>query len=187
MRKFSYVLFITIALASCQESGNSNVNQLQKADTEQNSISEIQKQNLIELLASELHEEWRNNRRLSDGSYNPRIKKTTDSIWINRNDTAEVDIANTPFPELPADWQKENLEASRVAMGEVISAYENGIKLDSIFIEEASEQVHVEWLARNKEWAEEDQKLPYEQLSEDEKEKDRMQVRKAIEVFKQRR
>ena len=82
------------------------------------------------------------------------------------------------------DWQQENIAASTVAMNEVFSAYEKGVKLDSAFIEQASEKVHIEWLKRNSEWAQENQKLPYAQLIEEEKDKDRLHVLKGIEVFR---
>jgi len=36
--------------------------------------------------------------------------------------------------------------------------------------------VHQDWLSRNSEWAEEGQKLPYAQLSQEEKDKDRAVV-----------
>ena len=39
------------------------------------------------------------------------------------------------------------------------------------------------WLERNGEWASEEQKKPFVELSKEEKEKDRAQVRKAIEIF----
>lgn len=147
------------------------------------SIRESHKQEMIIGLASVLHEEWRNNRLLPDGKYQPRLKTTTDNNWINSNNTDQVDIANTSFTDLPMDWQEENLAASTVAMTEVFSAYERGVKLNTVFIEKASEKVHIEWLTRNSEWAQDNQKLPYAQLTEEEQDKDRLQVLMAIEVF----
>lgn len=182
---YVYLLFLAI-LVSCNGIENRNENNAQKTNKAVHKISEQQKQELIRSLASVLHEAWRSNRLLADGTYKPRLKNTTDENWINNNNTDEVDIANMSFSELPLDWQEENIAASNVAIHEVISAYEMGICLDSAFIEEASEKVHLEWIARNAEWAQENQKLPYAQLSEEEKDKDRLQVVKAIKVFRKR-
>ena len=178
-------LLLMVILVSCNGIENRNDNNVKKTKKIGQTISEKQKQELIMRLASVLHEKWRSNRLLPDGTYEPRLKNTTDKYWVNNNNTDEVDIANTSFSNLPLDWQEENIAASIVAMHEVITAYEKGISLDSAFIEEASEKVHIEWLVRNSEWAQENQKLPYAELSEEEKEKDRLQVLQAIEVFQQ--
>jgi hypothetical protein len=112
------------------------------------------------------------------------VKGTKDSEWsISHGGAKEVDIANTAFAELPEDWQGENRAAAEVAMNEVFRTAEGGRALDDSFVEEASEVVHEKWLERNGEWAPEEQKKPFGELSEDEKEKDRAQVRKAIEIF----
>jgi len=68
-------------------------------------------------------------------------------------------------------------------MGEVFQAVEGGNLLDETFIEGASAEVHSKWLERNGEWAPEEQKKPYEELSEEEKDKDRAQIKKAIELY----
>lgn len=186
MKEKIYVhLLIISILVSCNDIANKDKNNVKKTDEMIQNISENQRLKLNIKLASVLHEEWRSNRLLADGSYEPRLKNTTDEIWIKNNNSDQVDIANTSFINLPHDWQEENLSASIVAMNEVLSAYENKVSLESTFIEEASEKVHIEWLKRNSEWAQENQKLPYAQLSEEEKDKDRLQVIKAIEVFKQ--
>ena len=152
-------------------------------DEQRLELSNNQQQQLIDALASELHETWRGNRLLPDGTYDPRPKKTKDQTWIDTHGTDTVDIANTSFTNLPADWQEENMKASIVAMGAVIAAYHMGKDLNDAFVEKASEQVHIAWLERNKDWAQEDQKVPYAELSEDEKDKDRVQVTKGIEVL----
>ena len=96
-----------------------------------------------------LHDEWRAPRKQEDGSFNPRIKKTKDKEWIKEHGTDEVDIANTPYAELPKDWQSENKAAAEVAISEVLTAVENGRELDDAFIEEASSLIHDKWLERN--------------------------------------
>jgi hypothetical protein len=51
-------------------------------------------------------------------------------------------------------------------------------------VEEISKVVHTKWLERNwKEWSFENQRVPYEQLSEEEKEKDRAQIRAVIQFI----
>ena len=151
---------------------------------EQKMPEQKQRMEMVTELASLLHDEWRAPRKQEDGSFEPRIKKTKDETWKAAHGGAEeVDIANTSFAELPADWQEENRAAAEVAMNEVFSAAESGRVLDDAFIEEASSTVHDKWLERNGEWAPEDQKKPFGELPEEEKEKDRAQVRKAIEIF----
>lgn len=145
--------------------------------------SDEQKESAISALAGQLHDEWRAPRIKEDGSYEPRIKKTEDQEWIAEHGTDEVDIANTAFPELPADWRAENQAAAETVMDLVFQAAKNGRPLDDAFIEEASAQVHDKWLERNGEWAPEELKKPFAELPEKEKEKDRVQVRKAIETF----
>ena len=67
-------------------------------------------------LGSDLHEVWRSNRKLEDGTFEPRIKKSKDEAWNASHGTDEVDIANCSFEQLPSNWQYENLEAARVAI-----------------------------------------------------------------------
>ena len=135
---------------------------------------------------SNLHEEWRNTRLKEDWTYDPRIKTTHDETRIQEhNGQTEVDIANTTFENLPSDWQHENLEAAKIAESLV---YESIIRWEDItteMIEEMSSKVHEEWLKRNTraKWWELD--VPYDQLPESEKAKDRNQVLLAIEVTRQ--
>ncbi len=142
-----------------------------------------QKQRMVTELGSLLHDEWRASRRREDGSFEPRIKKTKDEVWKAAHGTEEVDIANTSFAELPADWQGENRAAAEVAMNAVSQAAENGRALNETFVEEASATVHDKWLERNGEWAPAEQKKPFGELADEDKEKDRMQVREAIRIF----
>ena len=75
-----------------------------------------------------------------------------------------------------------------VAVNVVLEAVEQGRPLDDNFIEEASAVVHEKWLERNSwvldpNYGNPDLAKPYAELSEEEKEKDRAQVRKAIEII----
>jgi hypothetical protein len=138
----------------------------------------------IKSLGSQLHEEWRKPRYREDSKdYEPRIKKTKDEVWSQAHGGAvEVDIANTLYEGLPSEWQGENKISAEIAVTEVEKAIEAGIPLDEFFIEAASSTLHDRWLERNGSWAPAEQNKPYTELSEEEKEKDRVIIRKAVEV-----
>ncbi|MCX6737047.1 MAG: hypothetical protein NTW73_03130 [Candidatus Parcubacteria bacterium] len=155
---------------------------LEQKSPEQKALE--QKRQMVVELGSSLHEEWRAPRKKEDGSFEPRIKKTKDEEWAKEHGTDDIDIANSSFVELPTDWQGENKAAAEVAMNEVFLANEKERILDEAFIEEASTVVHDKWLERNGEWASPELKKPFAELAEEEKEKDRAQIRKAIEIFK---
>lgn len=137
----------------------------------------------IESLASRFHEDWRSDRLKEDGSYEPREKTTTDTEWISSHGTDIVDIANTEFADLPEDWQRENRIAAGVSQSLLEAGIESGedTKSDG-FVESASSEIHNQWLSRN-EWAKGGElDVPYGQLPEDEKAKDRAQILTAIEL-----
>ena len=140
------------------------------------------KEELISELGSLLHEEWRNPRKKEDGSFDSRIKKTKDENWIKSHNTEEVDIANTEYKNLPEDWKGENKASAEVTVDEIYKAIDGKKELDSNFIEEASDILHKKWLERNGSWAPVEQNKPYLELSEEEKEKDRVIIRKGIEI-----
>lgn len=113
----------------------------------------------VHRFASMAHEEWRKN--YDPTGTKPRIKKNSDGT--------EGDI-NVPFEKLHPDWQKENLAAGKAAVDAV-----NKFPDDE---EAAAEYIHIEWMKRNpkSDWNAA-QHVPYDQLSDDEKEKDRVHVR----------
>ena len=147
---------------------------------------------LISELGSLLHNEWRAPRKKEDGSFEPRIKvlvKTGEGKekWFDEakvpSDATELkrqDIANTDFKDLDSHWQYENKASAEVAVAEVEKAIEAESSLDESFIEAASSTLHDKWLERNGSWAPPEQNKPYAELSEEEKEKDRVIIRKAI-------
>jgi len=111
--------------------------------------------------ASKAHEEWRKNFENANGVGTERIKKNSDGTSGN---------INVPFNKLHPDWQKENLAAGRAAK-EAVEKHPNDI-------EKASEHIHNEWMKRNpKADYNAAQHVPYNQLPEDEKEKDRVHAR----------
>jgi hypothetical protein len=123
--------------------------------TESMSINE----NAVSRFASLAHEEWRKN--FDPTGTKPRIKKNSDGT--------EGDI-NQPFDKIHPDWQKENLAAGQAA-AEAVSKFPNDE-------EKAAEYIHIEWMKRNpKADYNAAQHVPYDQLPEDEKEKDRVHVR----------
>lgn len=137
-----------------------------------------------QILWSKFHEERRKSRLKSDWTYEPRIEKATDQEWISQHNwQTEVDIANTNFEDLPSNRRYENLEAAKVAIGLIFEKVSKWEKITQKMIEEMSERVHNKRLERNwTEWSFENQRVPYEQLSEEEKAKDRNQVIRAIET-----
>lgn len=133
-------------------------------------------------LGSKLHDSWRATRAIGDGKYEPRIKTTKDEAWIKVHGTSEVDIANTCFEDLPKDWQGENL----IAGNEAVDLAFDMVVEDEIApekIEELSSKVHDSWLLRN-EWAKGGElDVPYVELPESEKAKDRDQILDAIDLL----
>ena len=142
-----------------------------------------------EKMGSYLHEEWRKTRLKEDGTYEPRIKKSKDSEWIQKHGTDEVDIANTKFEDLPSDWQYENLEAAKVAVDLVYEKVSSGEEISPEMIENLSSVVHEKWLERNDRvynlnYWNPILTQPYNALPEDEKVKDRAQILLAIDMIK---
>ena len=115
--------------------------------------------------ASMAHEEWRKN--FDPTGTKQRIKKNSDGT--------EGDI-NIPFEKLHPDWQKENLAAGKAA--------EDAVKNFPDDIEKAAEYIHIEWMKRNpKADYNAAQHVAYDQLPEDEKEKDRVHVRTMMKLL----
>ncbi len=166
-------------------------------------------------IGSRLHDEWRSHRKIDNGKYEPRWKITNDERYEPidgkarfNEDELEVDIANLSFEELPKDWQKENLEAG-ISVANIIGENEDITKEE---MEEYATKVHDAWcdrktdeirkymneLARDGLSEEEilnkvDEKygwdkglmIPYNELSEEEKQKDRNHVLEAIKLNKE--
>ena len=122
-------------------------------------------ENAVQQFASMAHEEWRQN--FDPSGTKPRIKKNSDGTEGN---------INVPFDKLHPDWQKENLAAGQAA--------EHAVKKFPNDIEKASEYIHIEWMKRNpKADYNAAQHVPYDQLSEDEKEKDRVHARTMMNLL----
>lgn len=137
---------------------------------------------MIDSVATAGHDQWLKGYRAENGD-KPRIKTTKDQAWIVKNGTDQVNIA-VDYSLLPSDWQKENRLNAEVATDLVLDAASALAPLSDRFIETASSVVHDKWLERNSGWATEVQKLPYPELPEEEKEKDRFFVRAALDAYR---
>lgn len=157
--------------------------QAEDGKEQQQELTETEKK--VNVIASQLHDEWRKPRWKEESqSYESRVKKTKDEEWSKSHGGAvEVDIANTSYEDLPSDWQAENKASAEVAMGTIVDADVSGKKFDERFLEGASSVLHDKWLERNGSYAPPEQNKPYAELSEDEKEKDRVIIRKALGVY----
>jgi hypothetical protein len=132
-----------------------------------------------------MHEAWRAPRKKTDGTYEPRIKKSTDEAWNLTHGTNEVDIANCTFEQLPENWQYENLEAARVAIELVYDKTVAGEEFTAEEVEQMAAVIHEEWLKRNDwvfnpEYGDPKLAVPYAQLSQEEKDKDKAQLGPAV-------
>jgi hypothetical protein len=129
-------------------------------------INIVLTENAIEQFASSAHDEWRRN--FDPTGTKERVKKNSDGSEGN---------INVPFDKLHPDWQRENLAAGKAAAEAVIEFPDD--------IEKAAEHVHIEWMKRNpKADYNASQHVPYDDLSEDEKEKDRVHVRTMMKLMK---
>ncbi len=133
-------------------------------------------------VASRAHEEWRAQHRRQRGDV-PRIKTTKDEAWIARHGVSELDIAAVGYEDLPADWQFENRVSAEVTVDALRAAQNRGEPIDDAFIERVADALHAAWIERNRSWAPAELLLPYAELPEVEKEKDRLFVRQGLAVL----
>lgn len=141
----------------------------------------MDKWEIIGKVALIFHEKWRKNRL-----YKPMLEKSKDDEWTKLHWTDVVDIANTNFDDLPANWKYENLEAAKVTVWLVYEKIVNSNNITTKEFEEMAKIVHEKRLERNwKEWSFENQRVEYEELSDEEKDKDRIQVQIAIQTVKE--
>lgn len=131
----------------------------------------------VEMLASKLHENWANGYRageMAKGNENPTRMKD-DGMG------GQVDILNTSYSDLPPKWQAENKAQAESAIGLVAKDLEGAMGN----IEGLAAQVHEQWLSRNS-WAKDGPLgVPYSELPEDEKQKDRDVIIAAHEILSQ--
>jgi hypothetical protein len=131
----------------------------------------------VEMLASKLHGIWADNYRsgeMAKGNENPTRMK-------DEGMGGQVDILNTSYSDLPPKWQAENKAQAESAIGLVAKNMDNAM----MDIEGLSAQVHEQWLSRNS-WAKDGPLgVPYSELPEEEKQKDRDVITTAHEILSQ--
>jgi hypothetical protein len=66
------------------------------------------------------YDQWRKSRLKPDGTYEPKLKKSTDDKWNKEHRTDYVDIANTEYEDLPRNRQYERMAAASVAIDLVL-------------------------------------------------------------------
>ena len=129
----------------------------------------------VDMLASKLHENWASGYRageMAKGNENPTRLKD-DGMG------GQVDILNTSYDQLPPKWQAENKAQAESAISLVAKDMEGAMGN----IEGLAAQVHEQWLSRNS-WAKDGPLgVPYNELPEEEKQKDRDVVEAAYEIL----
>jgi hypothetical protein len=160
------------------------IEQLPTTNPEQNLASLEAVQEAVNTLGSAFHEDWRKTRLdEATGTFEPRIKQTKDTAWIEVHGTDQVDIANSTYDQLPEDWRAENKAAAEVVVGVMVDR-DGVIDLsDESTRVEVGGIVHDAWLSRN-EWARGGElDVPFDQLSPEEQAKDISQIEVAKKIF----
>ncbi|MFZ2310303.1 MAG: hypothetical protein WAW11_02055 [Patescibacteria group bacterium] len=130
-------------------------------------------------LAAKLHNKWRQSRKVIEGlaiDGQPKREERFKPIDPQNPDGPQIDIANTPFKDLPAAWQNENYLSAEVVMDDISKLTEPAI----LNLETESEKIHNAWKGRHPE-ATGEQADEYDKLSIEEKDKDRLVVEEAVE------
>ena len=94
-----------------------------------------------------------------------------------------VDILNMDYKELPKDWANDNRATAQIACKSILRGLRRKRLFNQNFIEQVSEIIHIEWAKRNQYHASKELLLPYANLTETEKDKDRKAVLIACRVF----
>ena len=131
----------------------------------------------VEMLASELHGIWADNYRSGE------MAKGNESPTRMKDDGmgGQVDILNTSYAELPEKWQAENKAQAQSAIGLVAQNMEDAMSN----IEDLAAQVHEQWLSRNS-WAKDGPLgVPYNELPEEEKQKDKDVISAAYDILQE--
>ncbi|CAF0950652.1 unnamed protein product [Rotaria sordida] len=94
-----------------------------------------------------------------------------------------VDILNTKYDELPPDLAYDNRATARIAGKYILQGVRRKRLFNQYYIEEISEIIHIEWMKRNRNRSKEELMVPYANLTNTEKNKDRRAVLIAGHVF----
>jgi hypothetical protein len=131
----------------------------------------------VDMLASKLHGIWADNYRSGE------MAKGNESPTRMKDDGmgGQVDILNTSYAELPEKWQAENKAQAQSAIGLVAQNMEDAMSN----IEDLAAQVHEQWLSRNS-WAKDGPLgVPYNELPEEEKQKDKDVITAAYDILQE--
>lgn len=168
-------------------------------------------QTFVETVASAFHKRWRE-RFLSENPFTKnRFKLTKNGSHYNSSDfiypmiltvgsclvhrnlkvararynssITYIDILNMDYDELPDDWKFENRATAQVACREVVRSVRQKRLFNQNLIETTSEKIHNAWIKRNAYRASSDLILPYKNLTESEKDKDRNAILIACRLF----
>ena len=129
----------------------------------------------VDMLASKLHKNWQDGYRageMAKGNENPTRMKD-DGMG------GQVDILNTSYDQLPPKWQAENKAQAESAISLVAKDMEGAMGN----IEGLAAKVHEQWLSRNSWAANGALGVPYNELPEEEKQKDRDVITAAYEIL----
>ena len=162
-------------------------------------------QKMVMSVAAAAHADWQKTYRTENPNAKDRWKPvaTEDQDWFWQNletetgfgrtlrvsnttgeQVCEIDILNRSYENLSPGWQTENRLGAEVACSLVLDAVLDLENIEDVdFVETASARVHTEWLKRNGKWASLELQAPYAELSEANKEKDRVFVRRAVEAY----
>lgn len=162
-----------------------------------------------EALSEQLHENWRKDIEAGfvaagEAADTPRLRPSKDATgeqdaaWfadkeargvVFDTDEAGKKLVNTnvAYEELPPSWQKANEGAAGFVVDAVVSRSEQGIDVTSDdAVEDLASAVHDKWMQDNA-WQRESNPglfVPYHELPEDEKKKDRDQVLLTVEKLR---
>jgi len=165
----------------------------------------------VENVASTYHSNWRENFLVKNPFVKNRFKLTKGITHYNSSDfiypmiltvglclvhrnlkvararynssLIYVDILNMEYNELPSDWAHENRATAQVACKYVLQGLRRKQLFKQSLIEEISDIVHIQWMKRNAEYAPKELMVPYVNLTEIEKDKDRKAVFLACRLF----
>lgn len=155
-------------------------------------LSEVQEgqiKNLGIAVSGKLHDAWQKDRpkTVRDGIeiYEPMFKEVKDEKFIaehtedtetikHKDGKVLIDMANTSFEDLPLNLQKENIETS-ISLARTYK--QNMYDFDKINVEIMASKFHTSWMKRNPmEKSNAHQHVPYEQLSQEDKNRNLKQV-----------
>ena len=111
-----------------------------------------------------------------------------DGIKPTDTEISRVDIANTEYEDLPAHWQVDN-KAAAETVHDMFTAIGGKVDLnDPKQYSDAGTIVHEAWLKRNdwvldSEYGNPDQAKPFDELSQEEKDKDIRQIEIANSIW----